>query len=299
MTNPRLGLIQRAVEPDREAAREGTIAAIREAAAQGANIICLPELYDLPYFPREVTARLCRLAEEQPSERSLELGRLAGELGVVLVLPVFEQAAPGVAFNTALVFDADGALLGRYRKNHIPDGPGYHEKYYFTPGDLGFPVFSTRFGRVGVGICWDQWFPETARCLALGGAEVLLFPTAIGTEPERPDYSSEDAWRTVMRGHAIANGVFLGAVNRVGVEGGTTFYGGSFITDPFGETLQQAGDGSRILVAELDFGRIGELRELQHFFRDRRVEAYGSLRRIVPAPVPDTTAAAIAPSRIG
>ncbi len=286
MATVRLGLIQRAVEPDRDAAQAATLAAVREAAAGGANIVCLPELYDVPYFPREKTVRLCRLAEEQPSARAMELGRLAGELGVVVVVPLFEQAAPGVAFNSALVYDADGSLLGRYRKNHIPDGPGYNEKYYFTPGDLGFPVFETAFGRVGVGICWDQWFPETARCLALGGAEILLFPTAIGTEPERPDYSSEDAWRTVMRGHAISNGLFLGAVNRVGVEGGTTFYGGSFIADPFGETLAQAGSDPAILLADLDLRRIGELRELQHFFRDRRIEAYERLKRITPGPDP-------------
>ena len=258
------------------------MAAVREAAARGARIACLPELYDLPYFPRRVTVEFCRLAEAQPSARALELGRLAGELGIVLVVPLFEQAAPGVAFNTALVFDADGSLLGRYRKNHIPDGPGYHEKYYFTPGDLGFPVFATAHGNVGVGICCDQWFPETARLLALNGAEVILFPTAIGSEPERPGYSSEDAWRTVMRGHAIANGVFVGAANRVGVEGETTFYGGSFLADPFGETLAQAGDQPEVVLADADFRRIGELRELQHFFRDRRTAAYGGLKRVVP-----------------
>ena len=282
MKRARLALIQRAVEPDRNDAQRAAIQAIRTAAAAGAQIVCLPELYDLPYFPRQVTVELCRLSEYQPSVRAAELGRLAGTLGVVLIVPLFEQAAPGVAFNTALVFDADGSLLGRYRKNHIPDGPGYHEKYYFTPGDLGFPVFRTAHGRVGVGICWDQWFPETARLLALGGAELILFPTAIGSEPERPGYSSENAWRTVMRGHAIANGVFVGAANRVGIEGETTFYGGSFICDPFGETLAQARAKPELVLADLDFRRIGELRELQHFFRDRRVEAYGGLGRVVP-----------------
>lgn len=279
----RLALIQRSVEADREAARQGAEDAVRAAAEEGAGIVCLPELYDLPYFPREVSVELTALAEPQPSPSSAALGRLAAKTGVVLVVPVFEQAAPGVAFNTALIYDADGSLLGRYRKNHIPDGPGYHEKYYFTPGDGGYPVWDTACGRIGVGICWDQWFPETARAFALGGAQLVLFPTAIGSEPDRPGYSSEEAWRTVMRGHAIANGLFLGAVNRVGVEGEMTYYGGSFVADPFGEVLARAGDTPDLVLADLDFGRLAELRNLLHFFRDRRVDTYRDLLRVTPA----------------
>ena len=280
----RLGLIQRAIEPDRDAAHRGALAAVRAAAAGGAQIVCLPELYDLPYFPRRVAVECWRLAERQPSDRAEELGRLAAELGIVLVAPVFEEGAPGVLFNAALLYDADGRLLGRYRKNHIPDGPGYHEKYYFTPGDSGYPVWETAFGRIGVGVCWDSWFPETARLLALGGADLLLFPTAIGSEPDRPGYSSEDAWRTVMRGHAIANGVFVGAPNRVGVEGPMTYYGGTFACDPFGEVLARAGAGPEIVFADLDFGRNRELRELLQFFRDRRTDTYDGLLRVSPDP---------------
>ena len=279
---PRLALIQRAIEPDRPLAHRGAVEAVRRAAAGGARIVCLPELYDLPYFPRQVAVECWRLAERQPSERVRELGRLAGELGIVLVAPVFEEAVPGVLFNAAVIYDADGRLLGSYRKNHIPDGPGYHEKYYFTPGDSGYPVWETAFGRIGVGVRWDSWFPETARLLALGGADLLLFPTAIGSEPDRPGYSSEDAWRTVMRGHAIANGVFVGAPNRVGVEGPMTYYGGTFVCDPFGEVIAQAGDGPDIVFADLDFGTNRELRELLQYFRDRRTDTYGGLLRVSP-----------------
>ncbi len=279
----RLALIQRAIEPDRDAAHQGAMAAVRAAAAGGAQVVCLPELYDLPYFPRQVAVEAWRHAERQPSPRVQELGRLAAEAGVVLVAPVFEEAAPGVLFNTAVLYDADGKQLGAYRKNHIPDGPGYHEKYYFTPGDGGYPVWETAYGRIGVGVCWDSWFPETARLLALGGADLLLFPTAIGSEPDRPEYSSEEAWRTVMRGHAIANGVFIGAPNRVGVEGPMTYYGGSFVCDPFGEVLARAGRESEVVFADLDFRKNRELRELLQFFRDRRVDTYGGLLRVAPA----------------
>lgn len=275
-------MIQRAIEPERDAAHRGAMEAVRAAAAGGAQIVCLPELYDLPYFPRRVAVECWRLAEPQPSNRVQELGRLAAELGIVLVAPVFEEGAPGVLFNAAVLYDADGRLLGRYRKNHIPDGPGYHEKYYFTPGDSGYPVWETAFGRIGVGVCWDSWFPETARLLALGGADLLLFPTAIGSEPDRPDYSSEDAWRTVMRGHAIANGVFVGAPNRAGVEGPMTYYGGTFVCDPFGEVIARAGADPDIVLADLDFGKNRELRELLQFFRDRRTDTYDGLLRVSP-----------------
>jgi N-carbamoylputrescine amidase len=202
---------------------------------------------------------------------------LSAELGSVLIVPIFEEARPGVYFNTAVVFDADGRELGKYRKTHIPDGPQYHEKFYFTPGNLGYPVFRTRHGTIGVGICWDQWFPEVSRIFALEGAEILFFPTAIGSEPDRPGYSSAEAWRTVIRSHAITNGLFVAAVNRVGVEDQMTFYGESFVCDPFGEILARAGAEEAVLLADIDLGRIRELRELLHFLRDRRIETYEPL----------------------
>jgi N-carbamoylputrescine amidase len=255
---------------------------MREAASRGASIVCLQELFQSRYFPQRVDVKGYSLAEALPSETTERMAGLAAELAVVLVVPVFEEARPGVYFNTAVVFDADGRELGRYRKTHIPDGPQYHEKFYFTPGNLGYPVFRTRHGVIGVGICWDQWFPEVARIFALEGAEIVFYPTAIGSEPDRPGYSSAEAWRTVIRSHAIANGIFVAAVNRVGVEDQMTFYGESFAADPFGEVLARAGGGEEVLVADLDLGRIREVRELLHFLRDRRIDTYRPLlERIV------------------
>jgi N-carbamoylputrescine amidase len=250
---------------------------IREAAGEGARIVCLQELFERPYFPQTVDVRRYAFAKKLPSETTKRMGELARELGIVLIVPVFEEAQPGVYFNTAVIFDADGEELGKYRKTHIPDGPQYHEKFYFTPGNLGYPTWKTRFGTIGVGICWDEWYPEVARIFALGGAEILFYPSAIGSEPDRPGFSSADAWRTVIRSHAIANGVFVAAVNRVGVEGEMSFYGGSFVSDPFGEILVQGGTDEGVLYADVDFGRVRELRELFHFLRDRRVDTYGPL----------------------
>jgi N-carbamoylputrescine amidase len=250
---------------------------IREAASNGASVVCLQELFQSRYFPQRVDVRNYALAEALPSKTSERMAALAAELEIVLIVPLFEEARPGVYFNTALVFDADGRELGKYRKTHIPDGPQYHEKFYFTPGNLGYPVFPTRHGVIGVGICWDQWFPEVARVFALEGAQILFYPSAIGSEPDRPGYSSAEAWRTVIRSHAIANGIFVAAVNRVGVEDEMTFYGESFVADPFGEILVRAAAEEEVLIADLDLGRIRELRDLLHFLRDRRIETYRPL----------------------
>jgi len=278
----RVALLQLSAGDDAALNLTKTEKRIREAASKGAAIVCLQELFQSRYFPQRVDVRGYALAEALPSKTSERMAALAAELGIVLIVPVFEEAQPGVYFNTALVFDADGRALGKYRKTHIPDGPQYHEKFYFTPGNLGYPVFRTRHGVIGVGICWDQWFPEVARIFALEGAEILFYPSAIGSEPDRPGYSSAEAWRTVIRSHAIANGIFVAAVNRVGVEDEMTFYGESFVADPFGEVLARAGSEEEVLLADLDLGRIRELRELLHFLRDRRIDTYRPLlERIV------------------
>ena len=273
----RVALLQLSAAGDAALNLRKTEERIREAASQGASIICLQELFQSRYFPQRVDVKGYSLAEPLPSKTTERMAALAAEVGVVLIVPVFEEARPGVYFNTAVVIDADGRELGKYRKTHIPDGPQYHEKFYFTPGNLGYPVFRTRHGVIGVGICWDQWFPEVARVFALEGAEILFYPTAIGSEPDRPGESTAEAWRTVIRSHAIANGMFVAAVNRVGVEDEMTFYGESFVADPFGEVLARAGGGEEVLLADLDLGRIRELRELLHFLRDRRIDTYRPL----------------------
>jgi N-carbamoylputrescine amidase len=278
----RVALLQLSAAEDAAENLRKTEGRIREAASRGAAIVCLQELFESRYFPQRVDVARYKLAEALPSKTTERMASIAAELGVVLIVPVFEQARPGVYFNTAVIFDADGRELGKYRKTHIPDGPQYHEKFYFTPGNLGYPVFRTSHGVIGVGICWDQWFPEVARVFALQGAEMLFYPSAIGSEPDRPGFSSAEAWRTVIRSHAIANGVFAAAVNRVGVEDEMTFYGESFVADPFGEVLVGAGAEEEVLIADLDLGRVRELRELFHFLRDRRIDTYRPLlERIV------------------
>ena len=273
----KIALTQLACGTDVKANEQKHIAHIREAAANGAKIIGLQELFNAQYFPQTVAVAGYQFAAKIPSELTQTLSELAAELAVVLIAPIYEEAMAGVYFNTALVFDADGSYLGKYRKNHIPDGPQYHEKFYFTPGDMGYPVFDTRYGRIAVGICWDEWFPEVARIFALQGANILFYPSAIGSEPDRPDYSSHEAWQTVMRAHGITNGVFIAASNRVGVEGAMTFYGHSFISDPFGDFLSKAEKDETIIYADCDMGKIREARELLHFFRDRRVDTYAPL----------------------
>ena len=258
-------------------------ALVRQAAAQGANIVLIQELFAAPYFCIEQHPRYFDLA--QPLEGHPLVARfaaLAKELGVVLPVSFFERSGPAF-FNSIAMVDADGHILGVYRKSHIPQGPGYEEKYYFSPGDTGFRVWDTAFGRIGVGICWDQWFPECARAMALMGAEVLLYPTAIGSEPPAPGYDSQPHWEMVMRGHAAANILPVVASNRIGLEVApqgreVTFYGSSFIADHTGQLLAKAGrDLQEVLVQQVDLDAIAALRASWGLFRDRRVDLYGSV----------------------
>ncbi len=280
-----VGLIQMSCAPDPRENLAKAQARIREAAKRGAQIVCLPELFRSRYFCREENADLFELAEPVPGPTTEALGGLARELGVVIIAPVFERRASGVYHNSAAVIDADGSLRGLYRKMHIPDDPLYYEKFYFTPGDLGFTSFETRHGKIGVLICWDQWYPEGARLASLRGASILFYPTAIGWHPsEKAQYGAAqlDAWRTIQRSHAIANGVFVAAVNRVGYEGthesGLEFWGSSFVCDPFGQVIAQtSSDKEEILVAECDLAKTDEVRRNWPFLRDRRIDAYGPI----------------------
>ena len=258
---------------------------VREAASRGAQIICLQELFRSQYFCREENADLFELAEPIPGPSTEILGKLARSLDVVIVGSLFERRAAGIYHNTAVVLDADGSLLGKYRKMHIPDDPLYYEKFYFTPGDLGFPNFNTKFGRIGVLVCWDQWYPEAARLASLGGANILFYPTAIGWHPsEKEEFGAAqlNAWRTIQVAHAIANGVFVAAVNRVGFEGtpenGLEFWGHSFVSDPFGRVLVEgSADKEEVLIVECDPKRVEETRRNWPFLRDRRIDAYAPI----------------------
>ncbi|MFZ4377784.1 MAG: carbon-nitrogen hydrolase [Saprospiraceae bacterium] len=281
-TEIKLALIQSACGADVQENENRTQRQIEEAAGLGANIVCLQELFNAIYFCQYVDVKSYRYAQKFPNASTDKLQALAKRLGIVLVVPFFEEALPGVYFNSAVVYDKDGTYLGKYRKNHIPEGPQYLEKYYFTPGDLGYPIFKTQFGIIGIGICWDQWFPEVARILALQGAEILLYPTAIGSEPDRPEFDSSEPWRTIIRSHAIANNVFVGAVNRVGVETEMSFYGKSFIANPFGAIIADAGHQDEIIMATCDLSEIRASRELLQFFRDRRVDTYQPLLKKLP-----------------
>jgi N-carbamoylputrescine amidase len=255
---------------------------IREAAGRGAQIICLHELFRSEYFCREENADLFALAETIPGPATEALAKVARETHAALVVSLFERRAAGVYHNSAVVIDADGSLLGRYRKMHIPDDPLYYEKFYFTPGDLGFPVFDTRYARIGIQICWDQWYPEGARLVSLQGAQVIFYPTSIGWHPrEKGQFGAAqlDAWRTIQRGHAIANGVYVAVANRVGFEGtpeaGLEFWGNSFVAGPFGEILAEASStAEEILVVECDPARSEDTRRNWPFLRDRRIDAY-------------------------
>jgi N-carbamoylputrescine amidase len=262
---------------------EKAVARIEEAAAQGAKVICTQELFRSPYFCQSEDPSHFDLAESIPGPSTDVLCKLAGSLGVVLIGSLFERRTEGLYHNTAVVIDDQGELLGSYRKMHIPDDPLYHEKFYFTPGDLGFKSFNTRFGRLGVMICWDQWFPEAARLTALSGARILFYPTAIGwqfDEGPQVDAAQHDAWETVQRGHAISNGVFVAAANRVGREGGIEFYGQSFVADPFGAVLARASSSQEeILLVECDLGQVERTRRDWPFLRDRRVDSFGDLSR--------------------
>jgi N-carbamoylputrescine amidase len=258
-----------------------TMAAIRRAAAQGAQIVCTQELFLGPYFCQTHDHAQFGLAEAVPGPTTEALQAVAKELSLVIVASVFERRSGGVYHNTAAVIDADGTYMGKYRKMHIPDDPQYHEKFYFTPGDLGFRVWPTRYATIGVLICWDQWYPEAARLTALQGAEILFYPTAIGwLPPEKEEYGERQAaaWETIQRGHAIANGCYVAAVNRVGTEpgpnGGLEFWGGSFVADPNGRILAKAGAAEETLVVPCDLSQVDVVRTHWPFLRDRRIDAY-------------------------
>ena len=284
-----VGLVQMSMTADPQANLEKAIARVREAAGRGATLICLPELFRTLYIGQREDHDLFDLAEPVPGPSTETLGKLARELEVVIVASLFERRAPGLYHNTAAVLDADGRVAGIYRKMHIPDDPSYYEKFYFTPGDLGFKAFDTAAGRIGTLVCWDQWYPEGARLTALQGAVILCYPTAIGWHPaEKAQFGAQqlDAWRTIQRSHAIANGCYVAAVNRVGFErldgqgAGLEFWGHSFLADPFGVVLAEApGDAEEILVAPLDLERMEDVRRNWPFLRDRRVDAYVGLDR--------------------
>ena len=281
------GLVQQAVGTDLDATRALTEAGVRDAAERGARLVLLQELHQSSYFCKVEDPDLFDLAEPIPGPGTEWLGRLAAELSVVIVGSLFERRAAGIYHNTAVVLEADGRLVGRYRKAHIPDDPAYYEKFFFTPGDDDLRPIETSVGRLGVLVCWDQWYPEAARLMALAGAEILLYPTAIGRSAEDPPEEQrrqQDAWETVQRGHAVANGLPVLACNRVGFEpdpsgatSGITFWGNSFACGPQGEVLVRAGDAPETLVADLDLGRSERVRRMWPFLRDRRIDAYGDL----------------------
>jgi N-carbamoylputrescine amidase len=281
----RIGLIQSACQKDKNRNLELTIEKIREAAAKGAQIICLQELFTSLYFCDVEDYENFKLAEPVPGPSTDVLGKLAGELGVVIIASLFEKRTQGIYHNTVAVLDSDGAYLGKYRKMHIPDDPAYYEKFYFTPGDLGYRIFNTKYGNIGVLICWDQWYPEAARITALMGAEILFYPTAIGwatSQNEETNLEQFNAWQTMQRSHAIANGIHVVGVNRVGFEqdGLMKFWGGSFISNPFGTMLYQAShENEEIAVHTIDTAKTDSYRTHWPFLRDRRIDSYGPITK--------------------
>jgi N-carbamoylputrescine amidase len=292
--NYRVGLVQMSCSPDPDANLDKAADRVREAAREGAQIICLPELFRSQYFCQREDIALFDLAEAIPGPSTERLSAVAREEEVVVVASLFERRAAGLYHNTAAILESDGSLAGIYRKMHIPDDPLYYEKFYFTPGDLGFRAFDTRVGRIGALICWDQWYPEGARITALQGANLLFFPTAIGWHPAEKEQQGEaqyEAWQTIQRGHAIANGVYVAAVNRVGHESGDIrgnrcagpgleFWGGSFLADPFGRILAQASHNrEEILIGEVDLKHLEETRRNWPFLRDRRIDFYEPITR--------------------
>jgi N-carbamoylputrescine amidase len=286
MSMTRVALVQERDHGSVEANLAQIEARVREAAAAGAQLVMLQELHNGPYFcQHEDTGEFDR-AEPVPGPSSARLSALARDTGVVLIGSLFERRAPGLYHNSAVVFDADGSLVGLYRKMHIPDDPGYHEKFYFTPGDLGFEPVDTAVGRLGVLVCWDQWYPEAARLMALAGAEMLLYPTAIGWDPNDEQAEKQrqrDAWITIQRSHAVANGLPVLSCNRVGHEpsptgaSGIDFWGASFVAGPQGEILAEAGAEPALLMADVDRGRSESVRRIWPFLRDRRIDAYDDL----------------------
>ena len=284
----KVGLVQQRCTTDRDANLARSIDGIREAASQGAKLVLLQELHTGPYFCQTEDPEVFDLAETIPGPSTDTLGEIARELGIVLVTSLFERRAAGIYHNTAVVLEKDGRIAGKYRKMHIPDDPGYYEKFYFTPGDLGFEPIDTSVGRLGVLVCWDQWYPEAARLMALAGAELLLYPTAIGWVEEDPADERErqrNAWITSQRGHAVANGLPVLSCNRVGKEldpsghtSGIAFWGSSFVAGPQGEFLAEADVAEEeVLVVDIDLARSEKVRRIWPFLRDRRIEAYGDL----------------------
>ena len=288
----RVGLVQMQCGPDPEQNLEHAMEMVREAAGKGANVVCLPELFITQYFCQREDHAFFDLAEPIPGPTSTRLSQLARQQGVVLIASLFEKRAPGIYHNTAAIFEKDGALTGIYRKMHIPDDPLYYEKFYFTPGDLGFKALDTNVGKIGTLVCWDQWYPEGARLTALQGANVLFYPTAIGWHPaEKEEWgkAQHDAWRTIQRAHAIANGVYVAVVNRVGHETGNVrgnyvkgpgldFWGGSFLADPFGRVIAEGSHNKEeILIGDIDLHKMEEIRRNWPFLRDRRIDSYGPI----------------------
>ncbi len=290
--NFRVGLVQLRCGPDPDENLARAVEQIQAASKRGAQVVCLPELFRTQYFCQREDASLFDLAEPIPGPTTEKMSQAARQSGVAVIASIFEKRAPGIYHNTAAIIDANGKLLGIYRKMHIPDDPLYYEKYYFTPGDLGFKAFDISFGRIGTLVCWDQWYPEGARLTALQGAQVLFYPTAIGWHPaEKAQYGTlqHDAWRTIQRAHAIANGVYVAVVNRVGHEtgnirgnetagAGLEFWGRSFLCDPFGKVLAEASqDKEEILIGEIDVRTMEEIRRNWPFLRDRRIDSYGAI----------------------
>ena len=277
-----VGLVQMSCEQKPETNLKKAIAGIGDAAKRGAQIVCLQELFRSQYFCQTEDIELFKLAETIPGPSTEALAKVARQKNVVIVASLFEKRAAGVYHNTAVIIDKTGKIAGKYRKMHIPDDPLYYEKFYFTPGDLGFQTHQTAYGKIGTLVCWDQWFPEAARLTALGGAEFLFYPTAIGWLPNEDaevNQAQHAAWETIQRGHAIANGVYVVVVNRVGREGKLNFWGQSFVADPFGRIIAKASaDEEEVLVVKCDLTKIDETRQNWPFLRDRRIDAYDGLR---------------------
>lgn len=279
----RLAMVQMTCSENQKENTDKAIERVRQAASQGANIVCLQELFNAPYPCQSEEHFRFEWAETIPGPTSQAMSDAARDCSVVVTGSIFERRAHGLYHNTAVVFDADGAQVGFYRKMHIPDDPLYYEKFYFTPGDTGFTVAKTRFGVLGVGVCWDQWYPEAARLFALKGAEILLYPTAIGwSVPDKPVFgkSQHEAWETMMRSHAIANGVFVGAANRVGIEDSIEFWGASFAFDPAGNLLHRASHSNEeMVIVDCNLNKINTQRTYWPFMRDRRIDAYSELTK--------------------
>ena len=283
MSRFKVGLVQMSCSADVKQNMDKAIKGVRDAASKGANIVCLQELFTSLYFCDVEDYENFKLAESIPGASTDLLSALAKELGVVIIASLFEKRTQGIYHNTTAVLDADGAYLGKYRKMHIPDDPAYYEKFYFTPGDLGYKIFQTKFAKIGVLICWDQWYPEAARLTALMGAEVLFYPTAIGWATAQDQATNDEqfnAWQTIQRSHAVANGVHVVSVNRVGLEqnGAVKFWGGSFVSNPFGRLLSQAShDQEEVMVVEIDTQKTDSYRTHWPFMRDRRIDSYGDI----------------------